>query len=126
MAETKPAKRKPVFKKVEQLKPDTKGHTLTLKVVSSKMVLQKARPDGIQVRQMRIAECVVGDETGTIIFTARNDQGIVLILAIDLTIVLIFDSISSHHAYLTFYASFLLKLFACKSNLFPFLFFRSF
>ncbi|KAH7434515.1 hypothetical protein KP509_06G021100 [Ceratopteris richardii] len=23
---------------------------------------------------MRIAECVVGDETGTIIFTARNDQ----------------------------------------------------
>ncbi|KAB2610246.1 formate dehydrogenase [Pyrus ussuriensis x Pyrus communis] len=43
-------------------------------VVSSKIVMQKARPDGIQVRQMRIAECLVGDETGTIIFTARNDQ----------------------------------------------------
>ncbi|KAM1009437.1 hypothetical protein FF1_044875 [Malus domestica] len=74
MAETKPAKRKPVFKKVDQLKPDTKGHTLVVKVVSVKMVLQKARPDGIRVRQMRIAECLVGDETGTIIFTARNDQ----------------------------------------------------
>jgi hypothetical protein len=23
----------------------------------------------------RIAECVVGDETGSIIFTARNEQG---------------------------------------------------
>ncbi|KAM0958115.1 hypothetical protein EV1_023203 [Malus domestica] len=74
MAETRPAKRKPVFKKVDQLKPDTKGHTLVVKVVSSKMVMQKARPDGIQVRQVRIAECLVGDETGTIIFTARNDQ----------------------------------------------------
>ena len=39
------------------------------------MVLQKGRPDGPQVRQMRIAECLVGDETGMIIFTARNDQG---------------------------------------------------
>ncbi|XP_009375099.2 uncharacterized protein At4g28440-like [Pyrus x bretschneideri] len=74
MAETRPAKRKPVFKKVDQLKPDTKGHTLVVKVVSSKIVMQKVRPDGIQVRQMRIAECLVGDETGTIIFTARNDQ----------------------------------------------------
>ncbi|XP_004304612.1 PREDICTED: uncharacterized protein At4g28440-like [Fragaria vesca subsp. vesca] len=74
MADTKPEKRKPVFKKVMQLQPDTKGHTLIVKVVSSKMVLQKARPDGIQVRQMKIAECLVGDETGTIVFTARNEQ----------------------------------------------------
>lgn len=59
-----------------QLQPDTKGHTLIVKVVSSKMVLQKARPDGIQVRQMKIAECLVGDDTGTIVFTARNEQGI--------------------------------------------------
>ena len=63
-----------MFTKIEQLRPGTGGHTLTVKVVSSKMVLQKGRPDGPQVRQMRIAECLVGDETGMIIFTARNDQ----------------------------------------------------
>lgn len=76
MADGKPGMRKPVFIKVDQLRPGTSGHTLTVKVVSSKMVLQKGRPDGPQVRQMRIAECLVGDETGMIIFTARNEQGI--------------------------------------------------
>lgn len=75
MADAKPGMRKPVFIKVDQLRPGTSGHTLTGKVVSSKMVLQKGRPDGPQVRQMRIAECLVGDETGMIIFTARNEQG---------------------------------------------------
>lgn len=66
--------RKPVFTKVDQLRPGTNGHNLVVKVVSAKMVLQKGRPDGPQLRQMRIAECVVGDETGTIVFTARNEQ----------------------------------------------------
>ncbi|KAJ6890106.1 hypothetical protein NC651_023792 [Populus alba x Populus x berolinensis] len=74
MAESKPGLRKPVFTKVEQLSPGTGGHTLTVKVVSAKMVLQKGRADGPQGRQMKIAECLVGDETGLIIFTARNDQ----------------------------------------------------
>jgi|UniRef100_A0A2N9INS2 replication factor A1 len=74
MAESKSVLRKPVFTKVDQLRPGTTGHTLTVKVVSTKMVLQKGRADGPQVRQMRIAECLVGDETGMIIFTARNDQ----------------------------------------------------
>ncbi|KAF3957715.1 hypothetical protein CMV_017298, partial [Castanea mollissima] len=74
MAESKPGLRKPTFTKVDQLRPGTSGHTLTVKVVSTKMVLQKGRADGPQVRQMRIAECLVGDETGLIIFTARNDQ----------------------------------------------------
>lgn len=80
MAESKPGLRKPVFTKVEQLRPGTSGHTLTVKVVSAKMVLQKGRADGPQVRQMRIAECLVGDETGMIIFTARNDQGTCLLI----------------------------------------------
>lgn len=75
MADSKPGMRKPVFIKVDQLRPGTSGHTLTVKVVSSKMVLQKGRPDGSQARQMRIAECLVGDETGVVIFTARNEQG---------------------------------------------------
>lgn len=74
MAEAKPGLRKPTFTKVDQLRPGTSGHTLTVKVVNTKMVMQKGRPDGPQPRQMRIAESLVGDETGMIIFTARNDQ----------------------------------------------------
>ncbi|KAI3976279.1 hypothetical protein MKX01_021821 [Papaver californicum] len=74
MAEAKSGMRKAVFTRVDQLRPGTSGHTLTVKVVDAKMVLQKGRPDGPQMRQMRIAECLVGDETGLIIFTARNDQ----------------------------------------------------
>lgn len=80
MAETKSSMRKPVFTKVDQLRPGTNGHNLVVKVVSSNMVLQKGRPDGPQVRQMRIAECLVGDETGVIVFTARNEQGNLLMI----------------------------------------------
>lgn len=73
----RPGLRKPVFAKVDQLKPGTTGHTLIVKVLSSNTVLQKGRSVSQHLRQTRIAECVVGDETGTIVFTARNDQGIV-------------------------------------------------
>ncbi|CAN1310960.1 Uncharacterized protein At4g28440 [Linum perenne] len=90
MAESKPELRKPVFTKVEQLRPGTSGHTLTVKVVSTKMVLQKGRADGPQMRQMRIAECLVGDETGIIIFTARNDQGILILIIFLLCLHLVF------------------------------------
>ncbi|KAI8025082.1 Uncharacterized protein LOK49_LG02G01269 [Camellia lanceoleosa] len=65
---------KKVFIKVEQLRPQAKGLNLTVKVVNSKMILPKGRANGNQGRQMRLAECLVGDETGMIIFTARNDQ----------------------------------------------------
>ncbi|KAJ8626142.1 hypothetical protein MRB53_019449 [Persea americana] len=70
----KPGMRKPVFTKVDQLKPGTNGHTLTVNVVSSKTVLQKGRAASSHLRQTRIAECLIGDETGTIVFTARNEQ----------------------------------------------------
>ncbi|KAK9674143.1 hypothetical protein RND81_12G213900 [Saponaria officinalis] len=66
---TKPALRKPTFIKVDQIQPGSSGNTLTVKVVSSTAVLNRVRG-----RNTRISECVVGDETGTIIFTARNDQ----------------------------------------------------
>ena len=69
-----------MFTKVDQLCPGTSGHTLTVKVVNAKMVMQRGRSDGPQSRQMRIAECLVGDETGMIIYTARNDQGTCVIL----------------------------------------------
>ena len=78
---TTTAKRKPVFVKVEQLKPGTTGHTLTVKVVDANPVVpaaRKARPGGSMGRPSqpsRIAECLIGDETGCILFTARNDQG---------------------------------------------------
>ena len=70
-----PPLRKPVFIKIDQLRPGTNGHNLTVKVVSLKLVLQKSRPDHNAVRQMKIAECIVGDDTGVIVFTARDAQG---------------------------------------------------
>lgn len=69
-------KRKPVFTKVDQLKPGTNGHNLTVNVLKSEPVLPKNRAASPQLRQTRIAECLVGDDTGTILFTARNDQGL--------------------------------------------------
>lgn len=66
------------FTKVEQLRPLAGGLMLTVKVISSKTIMPRGRSDGNQGRQMRLAECLVGDETGMIIFTARNDQGLLL------------------------------------------------
>uniref|UniRef100_A0A8R7TTH5 Single-stranded DNA binding protein Ssb-like OB fold domain-containing protein n=1 Tax=Triticum urartu TaxID=4572 RepID=A0A8R7TTH5_TRIUA len=77
----KPALRKPVFVKVDQLKPGTNGHTLIVKVVSANPVPGRVRtgaPASSSARAPRIAECLVGDETGSIIFTARNDQDYIL------------------------------------------------
>ncbi|XP_010555101.1 PREDICTED: uncharacterized protein At4g28440 [Tarenaya hassleriana] len=77
---TATAKRKPVFVKVEQLKPGTSGHTLTVNVVEVKTIVptnRKARSAASLTQPShpsRIAECLVGDETGCILFTARNDQ----------------------------------------------------
>ncbi|KAF7803416.1 replication factor A1 [Senna tora] len=71
----KPAKRKPVFVKVDHLKPGTNGHTLVVRVVSANTVLHKGRPSSSHnLRPTLIAECLVGDETGTVLFTARNEQ----------------------------------------------------
>ncbi|KAI9095642.1 hypothetical protein K1719_026202 [Acacia pycnantha] len=72
-----PVKMKPVFVKVDQLKPGTNGHNLVVKVVSANTVLQKGRPSTSSRNPCPtlIAECLIGDETGTILFTARNEQG---------------------------------------------------
>ncbi|CAI0408048.1 unnamed protein product [Linum tenue] len=72
-------KRKPVFVKVDHLKPGTKNHNLIVKVLSFDTVLEKGpRPAAVaasqRLRNTRIAECLVGDETGTILLTARNEQ----------------------------------------------------
>ncbi|KAL6542826.1 hypothetical protein OROHE_010346 [Orobanche hederae] len=77
-AANKPGLRKPVFVKVESLKPGTNGHTLVVKVISSNTVVNKKIRNptfrGPQNQNTMIAECLIGDETGTILFTARNDQ----------------------------------------------------
>ncbi|GMP72382.1 hypothetical protein CsSME_00030445 [Camellia sinensis var. sinensis] len=91
----KPGMRKPVFVRVDQLKPGTNGHTLIVKVVTANTVLQKkGRNSQLLSRgsaaQTRISECLVGDDTGSILFTARNDQG-PLSLSLSLSVFCLFD-----------------------------------
>ncbi|KAK4364065.1 hypothetical protein RND71_015423 [Anisodus tanguticus] len=84
-AATTSEKKKPVFVKVETLKPGTHGHNLTVKVVNSNTVKATGGGGGgggggrvstsLSPRAPpRISECLVGDETGVILFTARNEQ----------------------------------------------------
>lgn len=63
------ADQKKQLTKVNQLRPTDTGLNLIVKVISSKTVAQRGRAQG------RFAECLVGDETAMIIFSARNDQG---------------------------------------------------
>ena len=111
--------RKPVFVKVDSLRPGTSGHNLTVKVGGAltlewnggggaaparsreqelspsftkssspsppllpplgrqvaevKLVVNRQRADG---STLRIAECIVGDDTGCVVFTARGNQGV--------------------------------------------------
>lgn len=69
MAESStPELKKPLVKKVHEVRHLEAGLTLTVKVVNTKTVAPKGR-------RSRIAESLVGDETGVIVFVARNDQG---------------------------------------------------
>jgi len=63
--------RKPAFVTVDQLKPGTSGHNLIVKVISTDVVVEKQRPDNTKIR---VAEALVGDNTGCITLTARNNQ----------------------------------------------------
>ena len=60
--------------RVVELRPGTSGHMVIVKVVNVKAVQQRGRSDIPQQRQMKLAECIVGDDTGVIIFVARNEQ----------------------------------------------------
>ncbi|GAM20533.1 hypothetical protein SAMD00019534_037080 [Acytostelium subglobosum LB1] len=66
---TPPVLQKAVFTKVEHLKPMTTGHNLVLKVLSTKVVIERNRE-----KKEVVSEAVVGDETGTVILTAKNEQ----------------------------------------------------
>jgi replication factor A1 len=64
--------KKPVFSKVENLKPgQSERLNLRAKVEKSTVVLDKTRVDG---NKIRVAEVILGDETASIILTARNEQ----------------------------------------------------
>ena len=56
---------------VKDLTPDSRGHNLVVRVVSIDAVQEKTRFDGTT---SRIAEAVVGDETGIVTLTARNGK----------------------------------------------------
>lgn len=59
-----------------QLKSGTKNHTMVAKVLSSNIVLLKGGPSSLHnICPTLITECLIGDETGTIIFIACNEQG---------------------------------------------------
>lgn len=66
--------RKPVFTTVDKLLPQTRGHTLTARVLTAHTVLEKGAAASPHLRRTRVAECLVGDHTGTVLFTARNEQ----------------------------------------------------
>jgi hypothetical protein len=58
---------KPIYScKVNELRPGTMGHTLTVKVLHSTPISTPTIP---------VAECLVGDDTAVILFTARGSQG---------------------------------------------------
>lgn len=44
-----------------------------VQVINSKIVVDK--PARGPLKPQRVAECTVGDDTGCILLTARNDQG---------------------------------------------------
>ncbi|XP_047061123.1 uncharacterized protein At4g28440-like [Lolium rigidum] len=66
--------RKPVFTTVDKLEPMTEGNNLVARVLSARTVLDKPLPNLTTFRRTQVAECLVGDHTGTVLFTARNHQ----------------------------------------------------
>jgi len=62
-----------VFTSIDQLRPDNSGQNLIVKVIDAKIVLHRP-PNRTGSAGSVVAECLVGDETGVIVFTARNEQ----------------------------------------------------
>jgi len=63
--------KKPVFVKIGDFEPEQKGVNVHAKVVEVKQVLEKTRIDG---SRLLIAEALIGDSTGVITLTLRNEQ----------------------------------------------------
>ena len=86
---------------VDELKPGTLGHNLLVIVVSSQIVVDKARPDGSKVK---VAEAVVGDHTGCITLTARNSMNSRTTRNTSITLTFIQHSLNTtcHHTQTTY------------------------
>jgi len=70
--EPEPIKRtKPVFVQVKDLSPASVGFNVIVKVGEIKPIMNRLNLDGTR---LRISEAVVGDATGSIILSLRNDQ----------------------------------------------------
>eukprot|EP01006_Ploeotia_vitrea_P035833 TRINITY_DN65940_c10_g5_i1.p1 TRINITY_DN65940_c10_g5~~TRINITY_DN65940_c10_g5_i1.p1 ORF type:complete len:176 (+),score=95.44 TRINITY_DN65940_c10_g5_i1:71-529(+) len=63
--------RKAVFVKVATIEPGSHGHNVTVLVDSVNVVMERKRHDATM---LTIAEALVGDETGCILLTLRNEQ----------------------------------------------------
>jgi ssDNA-binding replication factor A large subunit len=64
-------KRKPSFSKVADLEPSSVGFNVVAQVVSKRVIRNRQNLDGTR---LRIAEAQVGDDTGVVILSLRNDQ----------------------------------------------------
>ena len=62
---------KPVFVKVEALSPASVGFNVIAKVGKIKRIMNRLNLDG---SRLRISEAEIGDETGFILLSLRNDQ----------------------------------------------------
>ncbi len=62
--------------------PASRGHNLHAVVLSVGPVLERTKIDGTRVR---LAEALIGDSSGTILFAARNDQIDLLVIGRTLT-----------------------------------------
>eukprot|EP01080_Neovahlkampfia_damariscottae_P009888 gene9888-2210_t len=63
--------KEPCFIKICDLKPGTKGLNISAIVVEINVIVEKIKNDG---QRIRICDCTIGDETGIINFTAKNEQ----------------------------------------------------
>lgn len=60
------------FRQLLDLRPDVSGYNVNVKVLESKLVHDKQGRGGAS--PVRISECLVADTSGSVVFTARNDQ----------------------------------------------------
>src|SRR4051794_40587685 len=63
--------KKPTFVTIDSLSPGSHGHTIYARVIQVKPILEKTTRDNTKII---IHEALIGDSTGTILLTIRNEQ----------------------------------------------------
>jgi hypothetical protein len=59
---------------VRDLKPDTFGHNIRVQVVEVKLIVERKQ---VENNKLLVAEALVGDTTGSILFTCKNGRCLV-------------------------------------------------